>query len=143
CLEDLDREHCVHDFALGDHDRPDYLQIPEKLYGREREIEMLLASFDRIVNGGVPELVLVSGYSGIGKSSVVNELQPVLVPAWPVRFRQVRSIQARHSLFDVGAGLSEPCPTAARQTRGRACALARQVAEHAGIERKPNCGPRS
>jgi predicted ATPase len=41
----------------------------------------LLASFDRIVNGGgVPELVLVSGYSGIGKSSVVNELQPVLVP---------------------------------------------------------------
>ena len=80
CLEDLDRQRGVHPFALGDHDRPDYLQIPEKLYGREREIETLLASFDRIVNGGVPELVLVSGYSGIGKSSVVNELQPVLVP---------------------------------------------------------------
>ena len=80
CLEDLDRELGVHEFALGDHDRPDYLQIPEKLYGREREIETLLASFDRIVKGGVPELVLVSGYSGIGKSSVVNELQPVLVP---------------------------------------------------------------
>ena len=40
----------------------------------------MLASFDRVVNGGAPELVLVSGYSGIGKSSVVNELQPVLVP---------------------------------------------------------------
>ena len=40
----------------------------------------MLASFDRIVNGSVPELVLVSGYSGIGKSSVVNELQPMLVP---------------------------------------------------------------
>src|SRR5262249_35007102 len=40
----------------------------------------LLAAFDRIVNGGAPELILVSGYSGIGKSSVVNELQPVLVP---------------------------------------------------------------
>ena len=80
CLKDLDREHRIHDFKLGEHDRPDYLQIPEKLYGREREIEMLLASFERIVNGGVPELVLVSGYSGIGKSSVVNELQPVLVP---------------------------------------------------------------
>jgi PAS domain S-box-containing protein len=80
CLSDLDCERGVHDFALGEHDRPDYLQIPEKLYGREREIETLLASFDRIVNGGVPELVLVSGYSGIGKSSVVNELQPVLVP---------------------------------------------------------------
>ena len=80
CLEDLDRKRGVHDFALGDHDRPDHLQIPEKLYGRQREIETLLASFDRAVHGGVPELVLVSGYSGIGKSSVVNELQPVLVP---------------------------------------------------------------
>jgi PAS domain S-box-containing protein len=80
CLKDLDRERGVNDFALGEHDRPDYLQIPEKLYGREREIEALLGSFDRIVNGGASELVLVSGYSGIGKSSVVNELQPVLVP---------------------------------------------------------------
>src|SRR5215467_5999979 len=81
CFEDLEHKGGVHDFAVGDHDRPDYLQIPEKLYGRESEIEMLLASFDRIVNGGVPELVLVSGYSGMGKSSVVNELQPVLVPS--------------------------------------------------------------
>jgi PAS domain S-box-containing protein len=80
CLEEMDSERAVHDFALGDHDRPDYLQIPEKLYGREREIETLLASFDRIVHADGPELVLVSGYSGIGKSSVVNELQPVLVP---------------------------------------------------------------
>jgi predicted ATPase len=40
----------------------------------------LLASFNRIVNGGAPELVLVSGYSGIGKSSVVNELHKALVP---------------------------------------------------------------
>jgi len=80
CLDDLDRGRGVRNFALGDHDRPDYLQIPERLYGREREIETLLASFGRIVNGGGPELILVSGYSGIGKSSVVNELQPVLVP---------------------------------------------------------------
>ena len=56
------------------------LLIPEKLYGREREIETLLAAFDRIVESGAPELVLVSGYSGIGKSSVVNELHKVLVP---------------------------------------------------------------
>src|SRR5262245_32621084 len=80
CLAALDREGGVHDFPLGTDDRPDHLQIPEKLYGRDREITTLLASFDRIVNGDVPELVLVSGYSGIGKSAVVNELQPVLVP---------------------------------------------------------------
>src|SRR5215813_972182 len=79
CLEDLDGTFSIHDFPPGEHDTPDRLMIPEKLYGREREVETLLASFDRIVNGSVPELVLVSGYSGIGKSSVVNELQHVLV----------------------------------------------------------------
>src|SRR5262244_2751267 len=80
CLNDWDQTGCIHDFRPGEHDIHDRLVIPEKLYGREREVETLLASFDRIVKGGVLELVLVSGYSGIGKSSVVNELQPVLVP---------------------------------------------------------------
>jgi PAS domain S-box-containing protein len=80
CLEDWDRERRIHDFALGEHDRPDRILFSEKLYGREREIEMLLASFDRVVKGGTAELVVVSGYSGIGKSSVVNELHKVLVP---------------------------------------------------------------
>src|SRR3984893_13184018 len=67
-------------FAFGEHDAPDRLLIPEKLYGRAREVDTLLASFDRIVESGAPELVLVSGYSGIGKSSVVNELHRVFVP---------------------------------------------------------------
>ncbi|HKO95181.1 MAG TPA: AAA family ATPase, partial [Polyangiaceae bacterium] len=70
----------IHEFALGDHDAPDHLMIPEKLYGRRSEVETLLAAFDRIVSGGRPELVLVSGYSGVGKSAVVNELQKPLVP---------------------------------------------------------------
>jgi PAS domain S-box-containing protein len=68
-------------FALGAHDGSDRLLIPEKLYGREREIDTLLASFDRVVANGTLELVLVSGYSGIGKSSVANELHKVLVPS--------------------------------------------------------------
>ena len=80
CLEDWERERRVHDFELGEHDQADHLQIPEKLYGREHEIESLLASFDRVVKSGKPELVLVSGYSGIGKTSVVNELHKALVP---------------------------------------------------------------
>src|SRR5262249_16085776 len=54
--------------------------IPEKLYGRAAEVRALLSAFDRVVGGGRPELVLVSGYSGIGKSSVVNELHKPLVP---------------------------------------------------------------
>jgi PAS domain S-box-containing protein len=66
-------------FPLGEEDVPDRLLIPEKIYGREHEVETLLASFDRVVKSGSPELVLVSGYSGIGKSSLVNELHPMLV----------------------------------------------------------------
>ena len=53
---------------------------PEKLYGRDHEIETLLGAFDRVVANGATELVLVSGYAGIGKSSVVNELHKALVP---------------------------------------------------------------
>ena len=80
CLAEFEGRGRIEAFPLGRHDTADQLMIPEKLYGREREIETLLASFDRIVEGGVPELVLVSGYSGIGKSSVVNELHRLLVP---------------------------------------------------------------
>jgi PAS domain S-box-containing protein len=67
-------------FPLGAHDASDRLLIPEKLYGREREIAALIAAFDRVVAQGTTELLLVSGYSGIGKSSVVNELHKALVP---------------------------------------------------------------
>ncbi|MGY8663377.1 AAA family ATPase [Bradyrhizobium sp. UFLA05-109] len=80
CLIDWEAGRRIDDFALGEDDMPDRLLIPEKLYGRTGEVEALLASFDRIVGGGPPELVLVSGYSGIGKSSVVNELHKALVP---------------------------------------------------------------
>ncbi|WP_051346538.1 trifunctional serine/threonine-protein kinase/ATP-binding protein/sensor histidine kinase [Bradyrhizobium sp. th.b2] len=66
-------------FPLGLQDASDRLMIPEKLYGREAEIATLLAAFDRVVKHGGSELVLVSGYSGIGKSSVVNELHKVIV----------------------------------------------------------------
>src|ERR1700694_1568704 len=80
CLAQWERERRIDAFPLGEQDTPDRLLIPEKLYGREREIETLLAAFDRVVTSGRPELVLVSGYSGIGKSAVVNELHKALVP---------------------------------------------------------------
>ena len=79
CLSEVRGQ--IDTFPLGERDVPDRLLIPEKLYGRAREIETLLASFDRIVKSGTVELLLVSGYSGTGKSSVVNELHKVLVPS--------------------------------------------------------------
>jgi PAS domain S-box-containing protein len=80
CLAEWESHGHIDPFPLGAHDISDRLLIPEKLYGREHEIETLLAAFDRVVANGTPELVLVSGYSGVGKSSVVNELNKALVP---------------------------------------------------------------
>ncbi|HME04451.1 MAG TPA: AAA family ATPase, partial [Solirubrobacteraceae bacterium] len=80
CLAEWERQGRIDDFPLGRHDTPDRLLIPEKLYGRASEVDTLLATFDRVVKSGAPELVLISGYSGMGKSSVVNELHKVLVP---------------------------------------------------------------
>jgi predicted ATPase len=79
CLAQWETHRCIDEFPLGEHDTPDRILIPEKLYGRAHEIDTLLASFDRVLASGRPELVLVSGYSGIGKSSLVNELHKVLV----------------------------------------------------------------
>src|ERR1700722_14096950 len=80
CLSQWESQGRIDDFTPGAHDTPDRLIIPEKLYGRDREVDTLLTAFDRIVGGGRAELVLVSGYSGIGKSVVENELQKPLVP---------------------------------------------------------------
>jgi len=76
----LEEHRRVDHFPIAQDDTPDRLLVPEKLYGRSREVETLLTAFNRMVTSGKPELVLVSGYSGIGKSSVVNELHKVLVP---------------------------------------------------------------
>jgi PAS domain S-box-containing protein len=80
CLAEWEETGRIEAFPLGAHDIPDLLRIPEKLYGREEHVGSLLAAFDRVVLRGTPELVLVSGYSGIGKSSVVHELHKAIVP---------------------------------------------------------------
>ena len=67
-------------FPLGERDLPDQLLIPERLYGREREIASLHGAFDRVAAAGGPELVLVVGQAGVGKSAVVHELHRAQVP---------------------------------------------------------------
>src|ERR1700686_853403 len=77
CLAAWESIGRIEPFPLGLQDASERLLIPEKLYGRESEIATLLAAFDRVVMHGGSGLVLVSGYSFTGKSSVVNELHKV------------------------------------------------------------------
>src|SRR5205085_1271495 len=70
CLGEWQSHGRIDPFPLGAHDSSDRLLIPEKLYGREREVDALLGAFDRVMAQGIPALVLVFGYSGVGKSSV-------------------------------------------------------------------------
>ncbi|SEK27544.1 Predicted ATPase [Stigmatella aurantiaca] len=66
-------------FPLGTQDTPSRFQLPQRLYGREAQVSTLLEGFERVARTGRPELFLVSGYSGIGKSSVVHELHKPVV----------------------------------------------------------------
>ncbi len=79
CFAEWEAVAWIEAFSLGEHDVPDRLLIPEKLYGRSSECKTLLDAFERVVTSGKSELVLVSGYSGIGKSSIVQELHKVIV----------------------------------------------------------------
>ena len=73
CLNQWHETGTIGKFKLGAEDRCDRFLIPEKLYGREAEVQTLLEAFDR-VSKGASELMLVAGFSGIGKTAVVNEV---------------------------------------------------------------------
>jgi len=80
CQEHLAKNQDIKEltFELGQSDFTGQLQIPQKIYGRENEISMLLQAFNR-VRLGKSELMLVSGYSGIGKTMLVNEVKKTIV----------------------------------------------------------------
>ncbi|MEM9089676.1 MAG: serine/threonine-protein kinase PknK [Cyanobacteria bacterium P01_F01_bin.53] len=73
CLHQYKETGKISDFELGGRDVSDRFLIPEKLYGREAEVQQLLASFERVSQGS-SEMMLVSGFSGIGKTAVINEV---------------------------------------------------------------------
>ena len=78
CLEQLQTTGRIENFELGKRDISDRFTIPEKLYGREKEVNQLLAAFER-VSTGAAEMMLVAGFSGIGKTAVVNEVHKPIV----------------------------------------------------------------
>ncbi|WP_017719061.1 trifunctional serine/threonine-protein kinase/ATP-binding protein/sensor histidine kinase [Kamptonema formosum] len=78
CLVQLQSSGKIENFVPGRYDRGSQLLIPQKLYGREREVLSLMDAFERVA-GGASEMMLVSGYSGIGKTSVVSEVHKPIV----------------------------------------------------------------
>ncbi|MUL37109.1 hybrid sensor histidine kinase/response regulator [Gloeocapsopsis dulcis] len=80
CLRMLQTDGEISSFAVGQLDSYSQFLIPQKLYGREREVATLVDAFQR-VSQGTTEVMLVSGYSGIGKSSLVNEVHKPIVAA--------------------------------------------------------------
>ena len=78
CLYQLKETGEIEDFEIALLDICDRFIIPERLYGREREVEQLLATFGRVSNGN-RELMLVAGFSGIGKTAVINEVHKPIV----------------------------------------------------------------
>ncbi|MEG4226249.1 AAA family ATPase [Microcoleus sp. N9_B2] len=73
CLVQLQETDSIEEFDLGTLDLTDHFLIPEKLYGRETEVDNLLQAFERVRNASA-EMMLVAGFSGIGKTAVVNEV---------------------------------------------------------------------
>ncbi|MBW4493241.1 MAG: AAA family ATPase [Oscillatoria princeps RMCB-10] len=78
CLNQLQKTGKISDFPLGTQDFSGQLQIPQKLYGREKEVAALMACFDRAA-AGTAEMTLVAGYSGIGKTALVSEIHKPVV----------------------------------------------------------------
>ena len=78
CLTQLQETGKIQYFELAKRDIRDRFTIPEKLYGRESEVSTLLQAFER-VSLGTTEMMLVAGFSGIGKTAVVNEVHKPIV----------------------------------------------------------------
>jgi diguanylate cyclase (GGDEF)-like protein len=78
CLHQWQQTGTIREFSIGLRDRSDRFLIPEVLYGREEEVQTLLNAFDRAAKGST-ELMLVAGFSGIGKTAIINEVHKPIV----------------------------------------------------------------
>ena len=73
CLDSWNTMGTIAPFDLGIQDRIERFHLPQKLYGRATEVATLLNAFER-ASQGPSEVMLVAGYSGIGKSALVKEI---------------------------------------------------------------------
>ncbi|NEO53407.1 MAG: AAA family ATPase [Okeania sp. SIO3B5] len=88
CLSKLETINRIQAFTPGKKDKKGQFSIPQKLYGRKTEVKLLLEAFERVSKNNEnsisqcnKEIILVTGYSGIGKTKVVNEVHKPIVKA--------------------------------------------------------------
>ncbi|WP_437659030.1 trifunctional serine/threonine-protein kinase/ATP-binding protein/sensor histidine kinase [Sorangium sp. So ce1182] len=86
CLDMLEGGGPASGFVVGQKDRPTRLQVSQRLYGRQEEVAALMSAFKDISgprpgDGGSSELLLVAGYPGVGKSSIVSEIHKPIAEA--------------------------------------------------------------
>ena len=78
CLKQLEEKGKIEYFEIAQRDICQRFIIGEKLYGRETEVEELFAAFERVAKDK-SELMLIAGFSGIGKTAIVNEVHKPIV----------------------------------------------------------------
>ena len=79
CKRQWQEKNHIEPFEIAKNDIPSHFQVSQQLYGRDEELNILLNAFDRVAEGQAGELILVAGYSGIGKSALVREVHKPLV----------------------------------------------------------------
>ncbi len=78
CYHQLKEKGAVEFSGIAQNDKSDHFFIPQKLYGREKEVKRLIEAFEKTAKGSA-SLVMVSGFSGIGKSSLIEEVHKYVV----------------------------------------------------------------
>ncbi len=99
CLDQWQATGTIAAFLLGERDSIDRFSIPEKLYGREMEVQTLLDAFHRVSEGRT-EMMLVAGTSGIGKTAVIKEIHK------PITCQRSYFVQGKYDQFNRDIPLS-------------------------------------
>ena len=119
CQYDWETLGLIERFPLGDHDPSERLLLRAKLYGREPALELLRTTFERVARLGAPELMLISGYAGIGKSTVGDELNKLVADR--ATFSRGKSEQFHRDV--PYATVAQALQLLVRQTLGRSAAV--------------------
>ncbi len=113
CAAQWAAQRRIGSMQLGQRDVPDHFVISQQLYGRDQEVERLLTAFDGVCEGPTA-MMLVSGYAGVGKTSLIQELyKPIVQQRGYFIAGQVRPDSPEHAIWSADSGVSRTDPATA------------------------------